>query len=181
MQQGVRGVSRLLKQENRVAHLGSSGGRSISFHERLDCLLRISLIWRQLWIKMHRMSLLKTPRVVVVRPRVSRMYSTGAVPLKARHLLSIADLSVPELQAVLARSAELKQSVKTSGLLPGMTTFTPGPLAGQSVGMIFSKRSTRTRVSTESAVALLGGHPMFLGKDDIQLGVRLVISINPLQ
>ena len=37
--------------------------------------------------------------------------------------------------------------------------------------MMFSKRSTRTRVSTESAVALMGGHPMFLGKDDIQLGV----------
>jgi len=131
--------------------------------------------------QMRRISLLKAPLVVGVRPRISRMYSTGAVPLKARHLLSIADLSVPELKALLARSAELKQSVKTSGLLPGMTTFTPGPLAGQSVGMIFSKRSTRTRVSTEAAVALLGGHPMFLGKDDIQLGVRSVISIIRLQ
>jgi ornithine carbamoyltransferase len=38
--------------------------------------------------------------------------------------------------------------------------------------MTFSKRSTRTRVSTESAVAAMGGHPMFLGKDDIQLGVN---------
>jgi hypothetical protein len=96
----------------------------------------------------------------------------GAVPLKTKHLLSIADLSVPELHALLARSAELKHSVKKRGLLPGMSEFTPGPLAGESVAMMFSKRSTRTRVSTESAVALLGGHPMFLGKDDIQLGVR---------
>ena len=100
-----------------------------------------------------------------------RNYTTGAVPLKTRHLLSIADLSVPELQALLGRSAELKKSVKTSNLLPGQTQFTPGPLAGQTVAIMFSKRSTRTRVSTESAVALLGGHPMFLGKDDIQLGV----------
>jgi ornithine carbamoyltransferase len=96
----------------------------------------------------------------------------GAVPLNTKHLLSIADLSVPELNALLARSAELKHSVKKRGLLPGITEFTPGPLAGQSVAMMFSKRSTRTRVSTESAVALLGGHPMFLGKDDIQLGVN---------
>ncbi|KAL8954998.1 MAG: hypothetical protein Q9183_006836 [Haloplaca sp. 2 TL-2023] len=38
--------------------------------------------------------------------------------------------------------------------------------------MSFSKRSTRTRVSTEGAIAMLGGHPMFLGKEDIQLGVN---------
>jgi ornithine carbamoyltransferase len=38
--------------------------------------------------------------------------------------------------------------------------------------MMFSKRSTRTRVSTEAAVAMMGGHAMFLGKDDIQLGVN---------
>lgn len=38
--------------------------------------------------------------------------------------------------------------------------------------MTFSKRSTRTRISTEAAVALMAGHPMFLGKDDIQLGVN---------
>jgi ornithine carbamoyltransferase len=101
-----------------------------------------------------------------------RKYSSGAIPLKARHLLSIADISVPELRSVLTRSAELKHSVKTRGLLPGVTQFTPGPLAGQTVAMMFSKRSTRTRVSTESAIVLLGGHPMFLGKDDIQLGVR---------
>ncbi|RYC56665.1 hypothetical protein CHU98_g9545 [Xylaria longipes] len=35
-----------------------------------------------------------------------------------------------------------------------------------------NKRSTRTRVSTEAAVAMMGGHPMFLGKEDIQLGVN---------
>lgn len=47
-----------------------------------------------------------------------------------------------------------------------------GALKGQSVAITFSKRSTRTRVSTEGAVAAMGGHPMFLGKDDIQLGVN---------
>lgn len=37
---------------------------------------------------------------------------------------------------------------------------------------MFSKLSTRTRVSTEGAVVAMGGHPMFLGKNDIQLGVN---------
>lgn len=45
-------------------------------------------------------------------------------------------------------------------------------MKGKTVPLIFSKRSTRTRVSTEGAVAFMGGHPMFLGKDDIQLGVN---------
>ena len=44
-------------------------------------------------------------------------------------------------------------------------------LAGRTVAMTFSKRSTRTRISTEGAIAAFGGSPMFLGKDDIQLGV----------
>lgn len=47
-----------------------------------------------------------------------------------------------------------------------------GSLAGKNIAMIFSKRSTRTRVSTESAVTALGGHPMFLSPSDIQLGVN---------
>ena len=52
-----------------------------------------------------------------------------------------------------------------------------GALDGQTVALMFNKRSTRTRVSSEAAVARLGGHSMFLGKDDIQLGVRLVTDI----
>jgi ornithine carbamoyltransferase len=121
---------------------------------------------------MYRVQSVKLHRSLKSQAWSLRAYSTGAVPLQTRHLLSIADLSVPELKSVLSRSAELKHSVKTNNLLPGLTRFTPGPLAGQTVALMFSKRSTRTRVSTESAVALLGGHPMFLGKDDIQLGVQ---------
>mmetsp|Transcript_15429 Transcript_15429/g.31875 ORF Transcript_15429/g.31875 Transcript_15429/m.31875 type:complete len:278 (-) Transcript_15429:286-1119(-) len=48
----------------------------------------------------------------------------------------------------------------------------PRPLTGCSMSMIFQKRSTRTRVSTETGLDLLGGHSLFLGPSDIQLGVN---------
>jgi ornithine carbamoyltransferase len=83
-----------------------------------------------------------------------------------RHLTSIADVTSTELKALVNRGLYHKANIKNGMYSPG------SPLAGQVVSMIFSKRSTRTRVSTEGAVKYLGGHPMFLGKDDIQLGVN---------
>ncbi|KGQ03635.1 Ornithine carbamoyltransferase [Beauveria bassiana D1-5] len=91
-------------------------------------------------------------------------YSSTAAP---RHLMSIADLAPAEFANLVRLGAARKTQVK-SGAVPA--TLRDG-LAGQTVAMLFSKRSTRTRVSTEAAVTMLGGHPMFLGKDDIQLGV----------
>lgn len=89
-------------------------------------------------------------------------------PFAPRHLLSIADLSSDELTILVRNAASHKQSIK-SGSIP---TSLLGALTRKTVAMAFSKRSTRTRVSTEAAVTTLGGHAMFLGRDDIQLGVN---------
>ncbi|ATY62200.1 ornithine carbamoyltransferase [Cordyceps militaris] len=97
-----------------------------------------------------------------------RAYSSSAAAAAPRHLMSIADLSPTEFASLVRNGAALKTLVKTDQAPPALRAG----MAGQTVAMMFSKRSTRTRVSTEAAVTLLGGHPMFLGKDDIQLGVN---------
>ena len=106
---------------------------------------------------------------------IARFYSSSATPSQPhtspfapRHLLSIADLTPAELTTLVRNAASHKTAIK-SGHVPAAQQ---GALAGQTVALTFSKRSTRTRVSTEAAVARMGGHAMFLGKEDIQLGVN---------
>ncbi|CZR59621.1 probable Ornithine carbamoyltransferase, mitochondrial [Phialocephala subalpina] len=89
-------------------------------------------------------------------------------PFAPRHLLSIADLTPSEFTILVHNASSHKTAIK-SGTIPSSLQ---NALSGKSVAMMFNKRSTRTRVSTEAAVATMGGHPMFLGKDDIQLGVN---------
>ncbi len=72
------------------------------------------------------------------------------------------DVSIEELKALLATAVELKGKTK-AGIFEPL-------LAGKSLGMIFSKSSTRTRVSFEVGMYQLGGQPLFLSSDDIQLG-----------
>lgn len=107
--------------------------------------------------------------------RSSRNYSLASSPatpqtspFAPRHLLSIADLTPTEFTTLVRNAASSKIALK-SGATPSNLQ---GALSGKTVAMMFNKRSTRTRVSTEAAVTAMGGHPMFLGKDDIQLGVN---------
>jgi len=76
------------------------------------------------------------------------------------HLLSIEELDAATLTALLDSAAALKAARGRH----------EQPLAGQSWAMIFTKSSTRTRVSFEIGIRELGGFPMFLSKNDIQLG-----------
>lgn len=118
----------------------------------------------------YKMPLLRSiPRALRGFHTVSqRSYSTPSTPLVPRHLLSIADLSSAEL-TTLVRNAYAHRSMMKSG---SISKSIQGALTGKTVAMTFSKRSTRTRVSTEGAVAAFGGHAMYLGRDDIQLGVN---------
>jgi ornithine carbamoyltransferase len=77
------------------------------------------------------------------------------------HLLSIQQLSAAEIISLLDSADTLKQQ---RGKHPSQ------PLDGQTWALIFTKSSTRTRVSFEVGIRELGGFPMFLSKNDIQLG-----------
>ena len=76
-----------------------------------------------------------------------------------RHFLAIPDFSQPELLAVFDLAARMKSG-----------SYREQPLAGKTLGMIFAKSSTRTRVSFEVGAFQLGGHALFLSSRDIQLG-----------
>lgn len=103
----------------------------------------------------------------MARLPLSRAYSSSAKP---RHLMAINDLTPAEFTKLIRNAKAHKTEVAQNDRL----NVLGGALTGKTVAMMFSKRSTRTRVSTEGAIALMGGHPMFLGKDDIQLGVSLI-------
>lgn len=78
-----------------------------------------------------------------------------------KHLLSIEQLSRDDIVSILRRTGELKKKRALIG---------PQPLAGQTWGLIFSKPSTRTRVSFEVGIRELGGSCIYINPVDAQLG-----------
>ena len=79
-----------------------------------------------------------------------------------KHLLKMADLSKEEIESILDLADQLKYEKKN---------HIPHPLlAGKTLGMIFQKSSTRTRVSFEVGMYQLGGHALFLSSNDLQIG-----------
>ena len=79
-----------------------------------------------------------------------------------KHLLTIMDLSKEEIIDILNLADQLKYELKHN---------IPHPhLKGKTLGMIFQKASTRTRVSFETGMYQLGGYPLFLSANDLQIG-----------
>ena len=81
---------------------------------------------------------------------------------KGMDLLSIHELSVDDVEEILTLAADLKAKQKAG--IPHKL------LAGKTLGMIFEKSSTRTRVSFEVGMYQLGGQALFLSSRDLQLG-----------
>jgi len=81
--------------------------------------------------------------------------------MKGRDVVSLADLTAEEIMQVVATAEHFKMMAKA-----GMQ---PRPLVGKTLGMIFHKPSTRTRVSFEAAMAQLGGHALNLTAAELQL------------
>ena len=79
-----------------------------------------------------------------------------------KHLLKLMDLSPAEINDILNTADQLKYE-KKNGVQHHL-------LAGKTLGMIFQKSSTRTRVSFEAGMYQLGGSALFLSSHDLQIG-----------
>lgn len=93
--------------------------------------------------------------------RRSYLSDSVALEMRGKSLLSIHDLSGEEVWKIFEVASKLKEETKkgiTHHLLPGKT-----------LAMIFMKHSTRTRVSFEVGMWQLGGYPLFLSSQDLQL------------
>ena len=79
--------------------------------------------------------------------------------MHSKHLLTLSGLPAEDVRAIVIRAAELKRE-------PNLATS----LSRKTLGLIFEKSSTRTRVSFEVAMTQLGGKASFLSVNDLQLG-----------
>jgi ornithine carbamoyltransferase len=82
-----------------------------------------------------------------------------------KHYLSVADLSRPEAEALLARALTLKAEWRRGG-------HSGQPLAGKTLALVFEKPSLRTRVAFEAGMTQLGGQGSYLSANDIDMGGR---------
>lgn len=103
--------------------------------------------------------------------------------MRPPHLMTLADLSPQQINKVITHASHLKHVSlpwlapqrrwsKDSGDNRPKLRMPSQSLFNKTVALLFSKRSTRTRVSAETASVLLGGRALFLGREDIQLGVN---------
>ena len=85
-----------------------------------------------------------------------------AINMKGKDLISIHDLTLEEVNQIFEVSKTLKQKQ--------LTGEPHRVLEGKTLGMIFTKPSTRTRISFETGIYHLGGIGMYFGPNDLQLG-----------
>lgn len=85
-----------------------------------------------------------------------------AMSLKGRDLLSLLDYTSEEVLYLIEKAIEMKKAKEKGNA--------DLPLAGKTLGMIFEKNSTRTRISFEVGMIHLGGHAIYMNANDLQIG-----------
>jgi len=85
--------------------------------------------------------------------------------MKLKHLTSITDLSSQEIVKIIKKAIALKKELKSKGKNKNL-------LENKTLAMIFEKPSLRTKISFEIGMTQLGGHAIYLGPSDIQMGTR---------
>lgn len=83
--------------------------------------------------------------------------------LKGRDFLLTSDFTKEELRAMLKKASQIKSEVKCGNYIRPY-------LLGKSIGLLFQKPSTRTRISFDVGVYQLGAHPIYLSWNELQLG-----------
>ena len=81
-----------------------------------------------------------------------------------RDFLSITDLTPDEILGIIHRALELKSNSSSNSL------------GGKSLALLFEKPSLRTKTSFQVGIQKLGGHSIYLGKEEVGLGIREPIS-----
>src|SRR5690606_11757333 len=82
--------------------------------------------------------------------------------MSLRHFLTLSDLTKQELENLIKRACELRKMQHAGEIYQ--------PFVGRTLGMIFEKSSTRTRISFETGMGQFGGSAIFLSPNDTQLG-----------
>lgn len=104
----------------------------------------------------------------MISPQEEYESKTTLHPLAGRDCLTLAEYSPDEIQLIL------DEAIKIKALQKAGVSFRP--LRSKTLAMIFQKPSSRTRVSFEVGMHQLGGHALFLGPQDIQMGKRESVS-----
>lgn len=92
-------------------------------------------------------------------------YAAAGAATDVKHFIHIDDYDKATILQILERAQEVKKILKS-----GDNSYQP--FKGMTMAMIFQKPSMRTRVSFETGFFRLGGHAIYLGPNDIQLGLR---------
>lgn len=102
--------------------------------------------------------------IILVKMHISTLKTSKKMEgqLKGRDLLTLLDYTSEEIEYLLQKALEMKKDAIAGKIHP--------ILQGKTLGMIFEKPSTRTRISFEVGMVQLGGHAMYMNSNDLQIG-----------